>query len=62
MALQAERSGASLHEKNLENRFAFLEFFKCLSIIVRLPELRGGRRLPRVVGDADLYRLYGNTA
>ena len=26
------------------------------------PELRGGRRLPRVVGDADLYRLYGNTA
>ncbi len=30
--------------------------------IVRLPELRGGRRLPRVVGDADLYRLYGNTA
>ena len=81
MALRAERSGASLHEKNLENRFAFLEFFKCLSIatpclekgrafycmavgagIVRPPELRGGRRLPRVVGDADPYSLYGNTA
>lgn len=30
--------------------------------IVRPPELRGGRRLPRVVGDADPYRLYGNTA
>ena len=25
-------------------------------------ELRGGRRLPRVVGDADPYSLYGNTA
>ena len=82
MALRAERSGARPHEKNLENSFAFLEFFKCLSIkatpclekgrafycmavgagIVRPPELRGGRRLPRVVGDADLYRLYGNTA
>ena len=81
MALRAERSGASLHEKNLENTFAFSEIFKCLSIatpclekgrafycmavgagIVRPPELRGGRRLPRVVGDADLYRLYGNTA
>ena len=81
MALRAERSGASLHEKNLENRFAFLEFFKCLSIatpclekgrafycmavgagIARPPELRGGRRLPRVVGEAAPYRLYGNTA
>ena len=82
MALRAERSGASLHEKNLENTFAFSEIFKCLSIkatpclekgrafycmavgagIVRLPELRGGRRLPRVVGDADPYSLYGNTA
>lgn len=30
--------------------------------IVRPPELRGGRRLPRVVGDAAPYRLYGNTA
>ena len=30
--------------------------------IVHPPKLRGGRRLPRVVGDADLYRLYGNTA
>lgn len=30
--------------------------------IVRPPELRGGRRLPRVVGDADPYSLYGNTA
>ena len=65
----------------MENSFAFLEFFKCLSIatpclekgrafycmavgagIVRPPELRGGRRLPRVVGDTDPYRLYGNTA
>ena len=39
--------------------------FYCIAVgagIVRLPELRGGRRLPRVVGDADLYRLYGNTA
>ena len=82
MALRAERSGARPHEKNLENSFAFLEFFKCLSIkatpclekgrafycmavgagIVRPPELRGGRRLPRVVGDAAPYRLYGNTA
>ena len=81
MALRAERSGASLVEKILENGFAFLEFFKCLSIatpclekgrafycmavgagIVRPPELRGGRRLPRVVGDAAPYRLYGNTA
>ena len=82
MALRAERSGASHLEKNLENGFAFLEFFECLSIkatpclekgrafycmavgagIVRLPELRGGRRLPRVVGDADPYSLYGNTA
>ena len=32
MALRAERSGARPHEKNLENSFAFLEFFKCLSI------------------------------
>ena len=74
MALRAERSGASLVEKILENGFAFLEFFKCLSIatpclekgrayyciavgagIVRPPKLRGGRRLPRVVGDADPY-------
>lgn len=81
MALRAERSGASLVEKILENGFAFLEFFKCLSIatpclekgrafycmavgagIIRPPELRGGRRLPRVVGDAAPYRLYGNTA
>ena len=82
MALRAERSGASLHEKNLENTFAFSEIFKCLSIkatpclekgrafycmavgagIGRPPELRGGRRLPRVVGDADPYSLYGNTA
>ena len=81
MALRAERSRASLVEKILENGFAFLEFFKCLSIatpclekgrafycmavgavIVRPPELRGGRRLPRVVGDADPYSLYGNTA
>ena len=30
--------------------------------IIRPPELRGGRRLPRVVGDADPYSLYGNTA
>lgn len=30
--------------------------------IVRPPELRGGRMLPRVVGDTDPYRLYGNTA
>lgn len=30
--------------------------------IVRPPELRGGRRLPQVVGGADPYRLYGNTA
>ena len=26
------------------------------------PALRGGRRLPRVVGEADPYSLYGNTA
>ena len=32
MALRAERSGASHLEKNLENGFAFLEFFECLSI------------------------------
>ena len=31
-ALRAERSGASHLEKNLENGFAFLEFFECLSI------------------------------
>lgn len=30
--------------------------------IVRPPELRGSRRLLRVVGDADPYSLYGNTA
>ena len=30
--------------------------------IVRPTELRGGRRLPRVVGGADPYSLYGNTA
>ncbi len=30
--------------------------------IARPPELRGSRRLPRVVGDADPYSLYGNTA
>ena len=30
--------------------------------IVRPPELRGGRRLPRVVGEAAPYSLYGNTA
>ena len=32
------------------------------AVIVRPPKLRGGRRLPRVVWDADPYRLYGNTA
>ncbi len=32
------------------------------AVIVRPPKLRGGRRLPRGVGDAGLYRLYGNTA
>ena len=39
--------------------------FYCMAVgagIVRPPELRGGRRLPRVVGDADPYSLYGNTA
>ena len=36
MALRAERSGASLVEKILENGFAFLEFFKCLSIQYKL--------------------------
>lgn len=30
--------------------------------IVRPPELRGGRRLLRVVGEANPYSLYGNTA
>ena len=30
--------------------------------IARPPELRGGRRLPRGVGDAGPYGLYGNTA
>ena len=82
MALRAERSGARPHEKNLENSFAFLEFFKCLSIkatpclekdrafycmavgagIGPPPEPCGGRRIPGVVGDADPYSLFGNTA
>lgn len=30
--------------------------------IGRPPELRGGRRLLQVVGDAAPYGLYGNTA
>jgi len=43
MALRAERSGASLVEKILENDFAFLEFFKCLSIKQRPVLKKAGR-------------------
>ena len=54
MALRAERSGASLHEKNLENTFAFSEIFKCLSIAT--PCLEKGRAFYCMAVGAGIVR------